>query len=161
MTAAVKAGREVALAAVLDLCDWVVRQPVDEGWQDARDAVSELIEASCQATTEENRPKYGLSEFRGPFGSLVRALYSDTSRSYILRDTTLDDLRTHDYLDLGINSPRGKAIEAGFDLVRWVALHLTSGGDECCERELWQVVRRQLTVLRNNGVSPISDIRRK
>ncbi len=126
ITAAVKAGRAIDLPAVLDLCEWVVSRPVDEGWQPARDEISELIETACQATRDKDRPRFDLDQFRTRFWTLVRTLYSDRSTSYIVRDTTSDDLRVHDYLDLGMNSPRGKAVEAGLDFARWVALHLTA-----------------------------------
>ena len=128
MTAAVKAGREIDLPAVLDLCMWVVGRPIDEEWQAGRDEISTLIETACKATGESNKPRFGLDEFRKPFWALVRALCSDRSRSYIVRDTSSDDLRVHDYLDLGMNSPRSKAVGAGLDFARWVALHLTGDG---------------------------------
>ncbi len=128
MTAAVKAGRGIDLLAVLDLCEWVVGRPIDEKWQAARDEISALIETACQATGENNKPRFELDEFRKPFWTLVRALCSDRSRSYIARDTSSDDLRVHDYLDLGLNSPRGKAVGAGLDFARWVALHLIGDG---------------------------------
>jgi len=128
MAAAVKSGREIDLHVVLGLCEWVVGQPVDDGWQPARDEVSELIETVCQATREQDSPRFGLDEFRQTLWMLVRRLYRDRSKSYIVRDTGSDDVRVHDYLDLGMNSPRGKAVEAGLDFARWVALHLTAGG---------------------------------
>ena len=128
MTAAVKAGRKIDLTAVLHLCNWVVGRPGDEKWQAVRNEISALIETACQATGEKNKPRFGLDEFRKPFWNLVRALCSDRSRSYIGRDTSSYDLRVHDYLDLGMNSPRGKAVEAGLDFARWVALHLTGDG---------------------------------
>lgn len=127
MTAAVKAGRVIDLSAVLDLCKWVVSQPIDEGWQAARDEISELIETACQATGDKDRPRFDLDQYRTPIWTLVQSLYSDRSKSYIVRDTESDDLRVHDYLDLGMNSPRGKAVEAGLEFARWVALHLTAG----------------------------------
>jgi hypothetical protein len=126
MAAAVKAGREIDLPAVLDLCEWVVGQPIDEEWQSARDQISALIETACQTTREKNRPRFALEEFRKPFWTLLRTLSSGRSESYIVRNTSSDDLRVHDYLDLAINSPRGKAVEAGLDFARWVALHLTA-----------------------------------
>jgi hypothetical protein len=126
MTAAVKAGRGIDLPAILDLSEWVVSRPIEDGWQAARDEISELIQSACQATRDKDKPRFELSEFRTRFWTLVRTLYSDRSTSYIVRDTTADDLRVHDYLDLGMNSPRGKAVEAAFDFARWVALHLTA-----------------------------------
>ena len=127
MTAAVKVGRKIDLPAVLDLCEWVVDRPIDEKWQATRDEIAALIEAACQATGE-NRPRFSLDEFRKPFWTLVRTLCSDRATSYIVRDTSSDDLRVHDYLDSGINSPRGKVVEAGLAFVRWVALHLIADG---------------------------------
>ena len=128
MTAAVKAGREIDLPAVLDLCMWGVDRPIDGEWQAVRDEISTLIDTACQATGENNKPRFGLHECRKPFWTLVRALCGDRSRSYIVRDTSSDDLRVHDYLDLGMNSPRGKAVGAGLTFARWVALHLAGDG---------------------------------
>ena len=71
MTAAVKADREIDLLAVLDLCEWVVGRPVDEGWQGARDEISELIETACQATRDKDRPRFSLDQFRKPFWTLT------------------------------------------------------------------------------------------
>lgn len=128
MTVAVKSGRTIAMPAVLELCEWVVSQTADEGWQGVRDEVSDLIETACQAADDNNRPRFDLGSFRAPFWSLLRKLFTDRSTSYIVRDTHADDFRVHDYLDLGMNSPRGKAVEAGLEFARWVALHITTGG---------------------------------
>ena len=152
MTASVKAGREIDLPTVLDLCNWVVGEPIEEEWQASRDEISGLIETACRATREKNRPRFGLDEFRKPFWTLVRALCNDRSRSYIGRDTSSDDLRVHDYLDLGMNSPRGKAVEAGLEFARWVALHLAGdGGAQAAVpggmravQELQELVERQI-----------------
>jgi hypothetical protein len=46
------------------------------------------------------------------------------AKSYIVRDIAADDPRVHDYLDMGINSPRGKAVEAALEYACWVAHHL-------------------------------------
>lgn len=131
MSVAIKAGREVFLLPVLELCEWVVGLPVDEGWQSVRDEISELIQTACQAT-RENRPLFNLSDFRRGFWTLLSHLYRDRSKSYIIRETSSDDLRLRDYFDLGLNSPRGRAVAAGLDFARWVALHLTAakGGQD-------------------------------
>jgi hypothetical protein len=128
MTVALKGGREIYLSTVLALCEWVVAQSANEEWQSARDDVSALVEAVCEATCEKGIPKFGLNEFRDSLWGLVQGLYRDRSKSYIVRETSSDDLRMHDYLDIGMNSPRGKAVEAGLAFARWVALHLAEEG---------------------------------
>jgi hypothetical protein len=128
MTSAIKAGQEVHLSHLLELCSWIVDRPEVEEWQPSRDEVSELVQVACQATRDE-RPRFALAKHRNELWHLVRALYRDRSTSYILRDVTSHDFRVHDYLDLGMNSPRGKAIEAGLDFARWVALHLAASGE--------------------------------
>ena len=154
MTAAVKAGRGIDLPTVLDLCEWVVGRPIDEEWQAARDEISTLIDTACQATGENNKLRFGLNEFREPFWTLVRALCSDRSRSYIARDTSSDDLRVHDYLDLGMNSPRGKAVEAGLEFARWVALHLTGDGGTHDEVSGGMLAVKELQELLEGQIAP-------
>ena len=41
---------------------------------------------------------------------------------YIIRDVAEDGPWVHDYLDMGIDSPRGEAVEAALEYARWVDL---------------------------------------
>jgi hypothetical protein len=52
---------------------------------------------------------------------LLKQLYVDRAGSEIVHDESKDDPRVTDYLNRGINSPRGKAIEAAFEYARWIA----------------------------------------
>jgi hypothetical protein len=123
MAAAIRAGREIELPSLLELCEWVTTNPADDTWQPVRDEISELIQAVCQAG--ERTPLFPVARYREGLWSLIRQLYRDRAQSYVVRDTSKDDFRLHDYLDLGINSPRGKAVGAALDFGRWVALELT------------------------------------
>jgi hypothetical protein len=137
MSDALKNDREINLPAMLDLCQWVVEQPVEEqttprqedamlidrGWQWARDEVTQFIENICKAKRGDVQ-KYHIDNNREILWELIDRLCSDPSDSNIIRDISNEDPRIHDYLDLGINSPRGKAIETALEYARWVANHI-------------------------------------
>jgi hypothetical protein len=134
MTEAVKAGEAINLPSVLELCRWVVEQPVDErrvqeqddevlvDWQWTRDDISKLAEEVCKARTDTG-PKYPLDGIRESVWSIVNALCRDRANSYVVHDISEDDPRVRDYLHLGINSPRGKAVEAALEYARWIGNH--------------------------------------
>lgn len=136
MNETVNLGGEVSLEAVLELCDWVVNRPVedrtvlrqphevlvDENWQWTRDGISRLIESVCKAESG-SVPTYPLGGLRASMWRLIARLCRDRPDSYIVYDASAEDPRVRDYLDLGINSPRGKAVEAALEYARWVAKH--------------------------------------
>ena len=136
MTEAIKAGREIDVPAVLGLCQWVLGRPpeertspsegpgglLDADWQWTRDEISRFTQAVLQAKSDGS-PRYPLESLREPIWRVVDALSRDPAKSNIVHDTSKDDPRVHDYLTLGINSPRGKAVEAALDYARWVANH--------------------------------------
>ena len=138
MQVAVEGGREIDLPPVLELCNWVVQHRVqkiptavnslemtsEEKWQDTRCEISRFIRSICRAE-ENDVPKYPMDIIRERIWDLIETLFQDQADSYLDRDTTKEDLRLHDYLDLAINSPRGKGVEAGLAYARWVAIHLT------------------------------------
>ena len=137
MGKAVAAGRDIDIPAVLDLCKWVVGRPVEErttpeverdalvdrDWQWTRNGISRFIEIVCKATSDD-APKYLLLEYRQPMWQLLESLCRDREESYIVHDVSQDDPRVYDYLDLGINSPRGRAVEAALEYARWVSNHI-------------------------------------
>jgi len=143
MSEATKAGREIDLPAVLELCHWVVTRPieerttpeqegevlVDKNWQWTRDKISELVENVCKAKSAD-MPRYPLDDVRQPMWKLMESVCHDRAESYIVRDISQDDLRVHDYLNLGINSPRGKAVEGALEYARWVANHIKQSDGE-------------------------------
>jgi hypothetical protein len=136
MTESIKAGRQIDLGTVLELCQWVISRPprertvpeqedeilVDEDWQWTRDDISRLLENVCKAM-DGDVPRYRMDEFRKPIWNLIERLFRDPGESNIVYDTS-QDARTRDYLDVGINSPRGKAIWAGLEYARWLANHI-------------------------------------
>lgn len=136
MTEALRAGAHLDVRAVLELCNWVVGRPIEEritlpesydrgvdvNWQWTRDQICRFVEHVCTAR-EGDAPKYAL-EYRRVLWNLLESLCRDRAASYILHDPSDDDPRTRDYLDLAINSPRGKAVEAALEYARWVANHI-------------------------------------
>ncbi|MCE9526638.1 MAG: hypothetical protein K8R36_11355 [Planctomycetales bacterium] len=134
---AISTSQPVPIEPVLKLCRWVIEQPiqerntpddnragmVDRDWQWTRDEISRLIESVCTADRGDV-PHYPLKAFRKEIWGLLESLCHDAASSYIVRDPSKDDLRTHDYLDVAINSPRGKAVEAALEYARWVANHI-------------------------------------
>jgi hypothetical protein len=137
MAEAVDAGSAIDLHAVLDLCDWVIGRPVqerttfrqegeplaDENWQWTRDQISRFVENVCKAESG-GIPRYALDGLRQRMWQLTASLCLDRAESYIVHDVSKEDPRLHDFLDIAINSPRGKAVEAAVEYGRWVAKHV-------------------------------------
>jgi len=137
MDEAVKNNREIDLSAVLSLCQWVIGRPiderttpkqeddmlVDENWQWTRDCVLHFIENICKAK-HGDKPKYPLDTFCEILWKLIKPLCLGQIEFNIVRDISQDDPRVHDYLDLGINSSRGRAIETALEYARWVGNHI-------------------------------------
>ena len=137
MADAVKAGQQIDLATVLELCNWVVSRPyeerttplqehevlVDENWQWTREDISRFLLNVCKAKNGEI-PRYPMKEYRWSIWTLIQNLAHDPTESNIVHDASQDDPRTHDYLGLGINSPRGRAVETALEYARWVANHI-------------------------------------
>jgi len=141
MTEAVKAGTSIDVQAVVGLCEWVLAQPVDErttpkqddealvdqDWQWCRDQIAGFLNEVCEARTPENRPAYPLDALRERLWVVIQRLCRDPAESY-LHDPARGDPRVYDFLDMAINSSRGKALEAAFEYAWWVAAHMA--GDE-------------------------------
>ncbi|OGP20082.1 MAG: hypothetical protein A2X90_03970 [Deltaproteobacteria bacterium GWA2_65_63] len=137
MAEAVKSSCEINVSAVVELCQWVLEQPmrerttptqgdeglVDKDWQWTRDEISQFVKNLCEAKSND-APKYPLEGLRERIWQAVGALCRDRVNSYIVHDVSEDDPRAHDYLTLGINSPRGKAVEAALEYARWIANHI-------------------------------------
>jgi hypothetical protein len=140
MSDSVKNNREINLTAVLKLCQWAIERPVEErttpsqedekfvdkDWQWTRDDISQFVENICKAERDD-APRYPLDGIREVIWKLIKPLCLDRVESYIVRDVSKDDPRIHDYLDLGINSPRGRAVQAALEYARWVANHIKEG----------------------------------
>lgn len=137
MTEAVKSGRDIDVSGVLELCQWVLEQPiyertaasqghegvVDKDWQWTRDEILQFVKCTCEAKFMD-APKYSLEGLREPIWRAVGALCRDRVTSGIIHDISKDDPRVHDYLTLGINSTRGAAVEAALEYARWIANHI-------------------------------------
>jgi hypothetical protein len=141
MAEAVRVGRDVDVLALVPLCRWVLSRPVEEStgvttgsgalvdknWRWTRDEISRLAQSIFEAKSE-GRPKFPLEPLRDVLWQIVSALTSDPAESALVHDTSKDDPRVHDYLTLGINSSRGKAVEAALEYARWVSNHITPSG---------------------------------
>lgn len=136
MQEAIKSGKDLDVKAVLDLCRWVVGRPqeevatplgaeededrmVDRNWQWTRDRISGLMEIFCKAQRND-RPKYIKADIGGKLWEILDALCRDKADSYLQSDENADP-RIHDYLDIAINSPRGRAVSAAMEYARWIA----------------------------------------
>lgn len=152
MEIAVKESKEIDLFPVIDLCQWAIEQPVDvrttpeqagEGivdkdWQWTRDSVAGFVESVCKRRTEDKRPYYPMADLQRPLWNLIEPLTrAESSKpSEVIRSSEeLDDPRLRDYLNVGINSSRGKAVEAALEYASWVGNHLkqTVDGKEVIE----------------------------
>jgi hypothetical protein len=137
MAEAVSTGTAIDLYAVLDLCDWVIGRPIqerttlredadpraDRNWQWTRDEISRFVESVCKAESG-GIPRYVPDGLRVRMWQLMAVLCRDSAESYIVHDVSKEDPRLHDYLDIAINSPRGKAVQAALEYARWVAKHV-------------------------------------
>jgi len=137
MAEAVKAGANIDVSAVIKLCNWVIEKPleerttteqrdeglVDTDWQSTRNSISDLIQNVCKAVVDDT-PKYPLDVLRNQIWRLIDVLYRGQAESYIVHDKEGDDPRAYDYLMMGMNSPRGRALEAAFEYTRWVANYI-------------------------------------
>ncbi len=141
MTEAVKAGRNIDLAALLRLCKWAAEQPVagygvyipidrvlwklvDKDWQWARDAICRFIREVCDAMSD-GVPRYPLPGNREAIGSLLKPLAEDPAKSYLSEEAVGRNLRVYDdSLTGAINTPRGIAVEAIVAYARWIANHI-------------------------------------
>lgn len=135
MAEAIRASREIDIYTVLDLCRWVMGRPIDEGevsaeehdiidndWQWPRDEISQLLQNIC-AATYNSAPKYKLEGLREPIWLMLDELCRGNNASSFIHDISQDDPLTQDYLTLGINSSRGKAVGAALEYARWIADH--------------------------------------
>jgi hypothetical protein len=144
MTDATASGKQIDLQPILNLCRWIVEQPCDSGnehgapsglledtnWQWTRESIARLVQTICAATAaSDSRPQYPLDPFRTQLSALLKELVRDPPHSSISYSPAEIDPRTRDFVDLGINSARGKALQALFAYVRWIGNHDGALGD--------------------------------
>lgn len=125
MSERAREGRTITLTDVLDLCEWVVEQPIDDtvgvtppafsmvdrNWQWTRDTISELVQNVCRSAAGENH-EIRNRVIQERIIALLCLLARDGATSYLGDQEDERDPRTVDYLTRAINSPRGKAMEA-------------------------------------------------
>jgi len=142
ITDSLKAGKEIDLEAMLSLCQWVIHRPIDEctvpsdadervidkDWRQTRDSISRFVLSICIANVD-GVPKYSIDSSREPVWQLISALYKDDKESNIVHDFLKGDPRTQDYYHLGINSSRGRAVEAGLEYARWTANQIKASSE--------------------------------
>jgi len=141
MAKAVKKKLKIDIASVVDLCNWVLEQPldaaqipkaeseglVDRDWQWTRNEISQFVKNVCEADSGDG-PIYTMEGVRERLWQIVATLSRAPVKSSIAYDTPEDDPRVNDYLTLGINSSRGRAVEAALEYARWVAKHIKKPG---------------------------------
>lgn len=137
MAEAIAANKAIDVERVLDLCEWVVGRPIEErttpagnrdvlvdaNWQWSRDEITKLIENVVTATDNDG-PRYSMDEYRERIWRLLEQLCQDPTESSVVRDESQEDPRLTEYLLHGINSSRGKAVEAALEYARWIANHI-------------------------------------
>jgi hypothetical protein len=132
LTSAIRNGASFSLDSMIQLCEWVLKQPSNydastSTWSDERewawtkDAIASFLDQVC-ASKEQSKPRFAPAKYSERLWKLVHELSEAPSASYIVRETSAADLRITDFLNLGINSPRGKAIHAALEYARWVSL---------------------------------------
>lgn len=126
----------IDLTSVLDLCDWVVNQTleentssateseplIDSNWQWCRDAVSDLLCEACEARNDENHPQYELS-IRETIWDVIKQLLFVPEQLYIENKEATNDPRIADWPLLSLNSALGKAMNTVFAYANWVVDH--------------------------------------
>ncbi|MFG0243665.1 MAG: hypothetical protein ACF8R9_12835 [Phycisphaerales bacterium JB054] len=139
ITAGVKHGKLIDLAAVIDLCEWVESRPVgertspdepmgliDADWQWCRDTIADLIEEISKAVDGDGRPSFGL-EHRNALWRIAKPLLDSPAKLYVGRgDEEPGDPRVQDWALAMLNSTRGKAMRAVFEYAEWVTNHTVS-----------------------------------
>lgn len=127
----------VDIDAVLQLCIWVVDQPigqdaavneaswsrVDRGWQYTRDDICRFLQTICDRAAKEPET-YALLDFRERISALLDSLLCGSATSYLVDETERKNPQVYDFVTAAINSPRGKAMDALIAYVRWIAKHL-------------------------------------
>lgn len=136
MHEAIKAGKDVDVESILALCKWIVDRPpeevatslgveeaedrmVDQNWRWSRDRIADLVDTICKARVND-RPRYAKADIGGKLWEILEALCRDKADSYLQHDQNADP-RMRDYLDIAINSPRGRAVSAAMEYARWIA----------------------------------------
>ena len=133
MEEAVKEGKPIDLATVLDLCKWVIDQPVDENtspgtedspvldpdWQWCRNTIADLAQAICQAQDDSKVPRYSI-DLRDEIWSVIEPLTDAPTESNVIQEDAEKDPRVTDWPMLSLNAPRGTALQAVFDYADWV-----------------------------------------
>lgn len=145
MSQAVKMGSDIEISAVLDLCLWVTTCLLDPAnihadkyWSWARSEIALFIKAICQAT-ESDSPKYSLEIFQTRLWQLINCLCQMKEEASFLLNKDCDP-RSEDYIQIGINSLRGQAVEAALEYARWIFNHFKEVEGMSDRAELVEVI---------------------
>lgn len=136
MEDAVKEGKLIDLPRVIDLCKWIIEQPVDQNtspstgdsplldrdWLWCRNTIADLAQAICKAEDDSKCPRYSL-DLRADIWSVIKPLTDDPTESNVLHEDAEKDPRVTDWPMLALNAPRGTALQAVFDYADWVGHH--------------------------------------
>ncbi len=96
---------------------------LDADWRWTRDEISRFVEEICKARLED-RPRYSAFKLRNAVWDVLEPLTRDPAPSYVVKDSEKDDPRLYDFLTMGINSSRGKAVEAALEYALWVGIQV-------------------------------------
>lgn len=169
MVQAVGGGEGVDLASLLDLCEWIVAENepavtepeyvrevrLQRETQSTRDSVVALLREVCRAKDRETEePRYSPAEYRTRIWNLLEALCEDPEESVFVRDLDQEDFRLHDYRQLGINSSRGRAVDAAFDFVDWAGEYDRDPAGRKYLRGGWEAFPEVRSVIEREALGP-------
>ncbi|MBL8762358.1 MAG: hypothetical protein JNL50_13765 [Phycisphaerae bacterium] len=138
----VRDGKDIDVDAAIELCSWVVEQPlqvnapdsnqfeglVESHWRWARLEVVQLLEYLCGSQRGVAGAE-ALKHKRSAIWTMIEQLCAEPTEASIVHDASTEDPRRTDYLFLGINSPRGRAVNAALEYARWIARSLVQVTD--------------------------------
>jgi len=136
LTEAAEKGHSFEWATVLDLCQWIVRQPraevgeeridleFDVGWAQARKSIARLLSKGFQSKAGEI--PYDLRKIAW---NVIEPLTKDPDPTTESERNSYDP-QSLDPINVGINTIRGEAIRAVLCYSLWVRRHLDKGSKE-------------------------------
>lgn len=133
MTEAVKVRSPIDVHAVLQLCEWVINEPVKlqieiiprvgayiDETQWIRDTIVSFAEILCTSKRDNDVAAYSYSDIGAGVWTLLNRLCQDAApHPFAPSEQENVNPRLVDYFHIGINSNRGRAVRTALDYARW------------------------------------------